>query len=727
VRRVAFAAGAAGVAALAVLHVLYYFPRAVDDMYIFLRYAENLARGEGFAYNPGEHVEGFSSPLWVLLLAAGELLGLGGVTFSKFLAVVSFAALLLGLYRLGRERLDLSRPAALLACAFAALDSYLVSWSMYGLETPAYLALMVWSAVLLGRHVDAPALRRGVAFAATATAFSLSRPEAPLFLAVIGLAVVAEPLRPRAMLDRLRAAALPALAVAAAFGAWLLFRRAYFGLWLPNTYYAKLGGGFRWAHLRPLVAQGATPFEVVLAIGGLALALWPGIVRRGFLVLAVCLTAAYSTATVFLDWMPNLRHLLPLWVFVPLAWAFAAERIARLRLPLLPGRWSRVPGGVLAALAAALVLSAGVAVARVDSRYSPMDFATHGGSRNWTLRKSAGKWHDAWLCLTRRVPSHVRAMDPFDMGMITQLYRLLEADTRPLEETWYVGRDIGRVGYLAPVLVFDTDGLFTLDVTMDPDWHRDRRVTRELARRALERPVVMTELLGEWVTSARSDPWIRGRYRPLEGNDWGLLLPLAGHPPTAAQIVTRYERAATKMPQWFYAMTLYGEAVGAAIERRLSIVRQIVRDNPEPTVPRVLDRLEGGVASLERVAELLGCSVTPAVVAPGEDVLVTCYYHVLQGTRRRYRVFLHLEGQDVPLRFLGDHWPVGGLYGTDRWRPGEIVRDAARVVVPGDARPGMVRVFLGLFEEGQRLHAEPAALLDGAGRVRGPTFRIREK
>ena len=41
-----------------------------DDALIIFRYAENLAAGNGFVYNPGEHVLGTTTPLYTLLLAA---------------------------------------------------------------------------------------------------------------------------------------------------------------------------------------------------------------------------------------------------------------------------------------------------------------------------------------------------------------------------------------------------------------------------------------------------------------------------------------------------------------------------------------------------------------------------------------------------------------------------------------------------------------------------------
>ena len=43
----------------------------LDDAYVYFRYVDNLLfLDRGLVYNPGEYVEGYSSPLWLLLLAA---------------------------------------------------------------------------------------------------------------------------------------------------------------------------------------------------------------------------------------------------------------------------------------------------------------------------------------------------------------------------------------------------------------------------------------------------------------------------------------------------------------------------------------------------------------------------------------------------------------------------------------------------------------------------------
>lgn len=54
----------------------YFSPHRTDDAYIFFRYAANLLGGAGPVWNPGEPpVEGYSSPLWLGLLAGAGGLG----------------------------------------------------------------------------------------------------------------------------------------------------------------------------------------------------------------------------------------------------------------------------------------------------------------------------------------------------------------------------------------------------------------------------------------------------------------------------------------------------------------------------------------------------------------------------------------------------------------------------------------------------------------------------
>ena len=139
-------------ALVALAQVVFYFCRTVDDAYISLRYAERLVAGDGLTYNDGQPVEGFSNPSWVALQALLVAIGFHGVVATKLLALASHLLLLVGVHRLGRDVLGLSGPSAAAAVALTAASSYVASWSILGLETPLYLALLVWLLVALGPH-----------------------------------------------------------------------------------------------------------------------------------------------------------------------------------------------------------------------------------------------------------------------------------------------------------------------------------------------------------------------------------------------------------------------------------------------------------------------------------------------------------------------------------------------------------------------------------------------
>ena len=66
----------------------------------FNRYAQNLADGQGGVFNPGEKVEGYSSPAWVFMLAELRAAGLDLIHSSKIIGILSSFALLILLYHI---------------------------------------------------------------------------------------------------------------------------------------------------------------------------------------------------------------------------------------------------------------------------------------------------------------------------------------------------------------------------------------------------------------------------------------------------------------------------------------------------------------------------------------------------------------------------------------------------------------------------------------------------
>src|SRR5436190_3595963 len=75
----------------------------LDDSWIHLQFARNLARGLGLSYNPGHLVTGSTAPLWTALLSLLFLLPGSVVVWTKALGIALHLAGIEATRRLGRE------------------------------------------------------------------------------------------------------------------------------------------------------------------------------------------------------------------------------------------------------------------------------------------------------------------------------------------------------------------------------------------------------------------------------------------------------------------------------------------------------------------------------------------------------------------------------------------------------------------------------------------------
>ena len=213
-----------------------------DDAFISFRYAENLTRGLGLVYNAGERVEGYSNFLWTLGIALGMRLGIAPETWSIAWGVAFYVATLalllahsLGARDAAPEGAGSVRRAASawppIACLLAAVHPDWQAFATSGLETSLFTFLLTAGYVLA---VEARWGRRGLAASGLALALAaLTRPDGLMFAPIVVLYALW--------------ARRPRLAGAAAFGGaflavWLpyaIWKIAYYGDFLPNTYYAK--------------------------------------------------------------------------------------------------------------------------------------------------------------------------------------------------------------------------------------------------------------------------------------------------------------------------------------------------------------------------------------------------------------------------------------------------------------------------------------------------------
>jgi hypothetical protein len=211
-----------------------------DDCFISFRYARHMVEGQGLVWNPGERVEGYTNFLWVLLMAAAMALGGAPETVSVVLGVASGATLLGALLIFSAWQSERHDPFLWLAPFALASSRSFTAWCSGGLETMFFtLLLFLGVALHLRERKRETAWPLGSSLLLAAAA--LTRPEGNLFALVVGLFFVGEILLRR---RRLRTGLIWAAPYAAIVGAHLLWRHAYYGQWLPNSFYAKVPGAW---------------------------------------------------------------------------------------------------------------------------------------------------------------------------------------------------------------------------------------------------------------------------------------------------------------------------------------------------------------------------------------------------------------------------------------------------------------------------------------------------
>jgi hypothetical protein len=211
-----------------------------DDCFISFRYAGHLVDGQGLVWNPGERVEGYTNFLWVLIMAAVMALGGAPETASVTLGIASGVGLLGALLVFSARQWDWDDPFLWLAPFVLASSRSFAAWCSGGLETMFFTLLL-----FLGVAAHLRERERGSALPLASSLLlataALTRPEGNLFALVVGLFFAGEILLRRRRFRAGLAWALPYLAIVAAH---LLWRLAYYGEWLPNSFHAKVPGAW---------------------------------------------------------------------------------------------------------------------------------------------------------------------------------------------------------------------------------------------------------------------------------------------------------------------------------------------------------------------------------------------------------------------------------------------------------------------------------------------------
>jgi len=356
--------------ALYLAHIALYVQYVNDDAYITFRYSRFLATGRGPYFNVGEHVEGYTNFLHMLVMSL--VYAIGGVSavpiVAKILGIVSGGAALALIQTLTRRLAGTSRRLASHASLAGSLAGGLVAVTpgyalncASGLETGP-LALWVTLAVYLGIRAEVDGRWRGAGIAWALAV--LTRPEA---VAVFGVWAVGYTLAalataaPESDASRWTVALIRPIArdvaiTAAVVTVHFVFRwLAYDGELLPNTWFAKSGGylGYTpWEYVR----RGA--LAPVLGLAGLLAGLvgWAlaGLRPRfAWPAAAVAIFGAFMPLLVGADWMPGWRFSAP---YLPMLASGVALGWILLMTPLTARDRALAPIAVVVAVGLAAVL-----------------------------------------------------------------------------------------------------------------------------------------------------------------------------------------------------------------------------------------------------------------------------------------------------------------------------------------------------------------------------------
>jgi arabinofuranosyltransferase len=401
-----------------------------DDAFITYRYGQNLARGAGPVFNPGERVQGSTSPAQ-LLLAAGLYRVVGEAALPSAMSALGclgWTAQAIALFWMLSRKGDVG-TALFIALAVAAGAARSFDW--VALETDLVMALVLWACALAFAA-------RWVAVAVCCALAGLTRPDAYLLAVPLGIWCLRE-LGWRAW--------IPAAVGLGLSAPWWLFAAWYYGSPIPHTAVAtfQVVGFARYARHLLVVPpdtiglSGSHP--ATLAVGwGLALVGAVVLIRRD---VRLAVLAAYGLlqAAAYLYLRPfSARN----WHDYPLILAFTVFALgalaAAVHLVARTLRTRRVAGAVL-----------GLVV-------------LFFGWRSYTFAQEYP--HQRWL------------------GARDAVYRQIAAHLRQYAAPGdvVVTGEVGTLAYYSDLPMHDLTGLVTLDpgrvVRPGPDWLATDRVPR---------------------------------------------------------------------------------------------------------------------------------------------------------------------------------------------------------------------------------------------------------
>ncbi len=302
----------------------------IDDSGVTFAYSRSLAEGFGVTFQPGQMpTEGYSSTLWMLILALIGWVGIDIPLAAKYVGISFGVMTLIAAMRL--VWIETRSPTALALTAAGVGTTPFLVWSASGQEH----ALQAFLLVLIPLSI-ATSLNWRPWVTLLLTLFVLVRPEAPIIvIAVFGVLVVTSWRKDGVggIWKNLPLALFPFLA----FCALLLWRLKYFGDPMPNPYYAKttdssflgllnpFGGG--WQYLIVGLKESA-----LIALVSLIFFYRRSRFDNTIFYVIISIISAHLLFVIWAkgDWMGQYRFLMPVSAFIVIA---SVKSLSSFRIP----------------------------------------------------------------------------------------------------------------------------------------------------------------------------------------------------------------------------------------------------------------------------------------------------------------------------------------------------------------------------------------------------------
>ncbi len=203
----------------------------LDDAWIHLVYARNLAEHGEWAFRLGEHSAGSTAPLWTVLLAIGFLIRLAPYVWTFFLGWLALTSIAILAETTARRFVKSYQPRFPWVGSFLALEWHLTWSATSGMETLLHglLAMTVLVALMMRS-------RRYLTLGLLAGLSVWVRPDG---LTLLGPIVFTALFQEDSFSSRLRAIVNLLIGFGALFLPYLAFNLYLSGSPMPNTFYAK--------------------------------------------------------------------------------------------------------------------------------------------------------------------------------------------------------------------------------------------------------------------------------------------------------------------------------------------------------------------------------------------------------------------------------------------------------------------------------------------------------